>query len=170
MPELAQACAIERAATQLRDWPPTNPWELPTTPCTECSTDHYKIELHYFNKWAEENSSPAAHQTLETELADMCSYALATDLRFVGEYCNAATDHPTQTGVMLSAVGTELPPNLKWQIALEQTHRGIATQKRGAASTSRAYVPGRWEAQLQEQCTYAKAHGIEGISAYCHLF
>jgi hypothetical protein len=40
------------------------------------------------NKWAEENSSPAAHQLLRAELAGMCAYALAVDLRFLGGYCS----------------------------------------------------------------------------------
>lgn len=88
VPELKQACAIERAVNQLRDWPPPNPYLRPTAPCRECETYHYEINLQYFNKWVEENSSPAAHQLLRDELADMCAYAVAVDLRFLRGYCS----------------------------------------------------------------------------------
>jgi len=160
-PELAQACAIERAATQLRDWPPTNPY-------VRYATDDGWTSA--FDQWAAEHSSSAAHQALQTELDDMCSHALATDLRFVGDYCNASTVNPIQTAKMLYSSGIELPTYLKWQRALEDTQRGIASDKKLERQNRREYVPGQREAHLQEQCTYAKAHGIEGINAYCPLF
>jgi len=86
VPELQQACAIERAVNQLRDWPPTNPYDPTSDP--QCGFGPCEGRISNFDNWAKKNSSPAAHQLLRAELAGMCAYALAVDLRFLGGYCS----------------------------------------------------------------------------------
>ena len=68
IPQLAAACAIEHAATQLQNWPPTNPHPEPVISVAN-SYDLYLAQLADFNQWGDENSSPAVHQKLQTELA-----------------------------------------------------------------------------------------------------
>lgn len=86
VPELKQACAIERAVNQLRDWPPPNPHD--PTAVIPCGFGPCGGEISLFDNWAKKNSSPAAHQLLRDELADMCVYAVAVDLRFLRGYCS----------------------------------------------------------------------------------
>jgi hypothetical protein len=139
IPQLAAACAIEHATISLRDWPPTNP--------------HVQSEYQGgfgggdttdwtspFDKWANENSSPAAHQALQTELADMCSYALATDFRFVGDYCSAPTEG--------------WPSYFAFREVLDYIDRSETT----AESV--------WKIKLAV-CNYALAQGISGTQAQC---
>jgi len=156
VPQLTYACAIEHAATQLRDWPPT------------CEFSTFSTRAA-FTKWEDENSSPDAHQRLQTELADMCVYALATDLRFVGDYCKAPVD-VEKMFAKFGNWGMERPSYIAFNNVLAQidqemlahivndTWYGYKSERSSSTSNFK-----------QTACNYAAAQGISGISAHhCH--
>jgi hypothetical protein len=119
------------------------------------STDRYKDGLVRYNRWVAENSSPAAHQLLQAELADMCTYAFVTDLPFVDDYCSVPAVDVPMLGRLMNTFGLPYPTRFKWDNLFTKMSRGFE-------------IPGVSGAQLKQgACNYAKAQGVSGVGVYC---